>query len=73
MEERKNQPIGTEDRAPICLLMCLPWDVFKTRVLFRGSFEFNQSVIAVEKAKVCTCLTHCAVLLRNSMQSDGER
>lgn len=49
------------------------WDIFKVRLLFRGSLEFTRDVLEVQKAKVCTCPTHGAALLRNSVQSDGER
>lgn len=60
------------------LCLCLftdvsDWDIFKVRVLFGGSYEFTQDVTEVQKSKVITCLTVYAVLLRNNMESDGNR
>lgn len=38
-----------------------------------GYCEFTQGVTEVQKSKICTRLTDCAILLRKSMESDGER
>lgn len=51
--------------------VCL--DKFKVRALFQGSFEFIQDVTEVQMPEVYTCPKLCAVLLRNSMQWDGEK